>query len=217
MMKRLLYLFFLFFIFGIGTLHAQLLEKISLETNLLRFSKEPASRSFYSSPHSWSFVNGLRLNFKASPSFSFNLGVRNVSHRVEFSNLFIYEKFVSKGGELEFGVEKKWPMGKLLTLHLEAGSFYERAIHQGIYQSDVPPTYEINHELYYTGFFSSIKMGIKLRPQIKLLLGSRFRTGYFEFSGLRQTLFQHTLLWNREEWRSVLESLSSFGLRITLS
>ncbi|MBK8445012.1 MAG: hypothetical protein IPL35_17140 [Sphingobacteriales bacterium] len=143
-MKKILFLL-LFVILQVG-LKAQIINKISVELNIGRYSKETGvfNSEYYS--NDFSLINGFNIGFNPTEKWQYYLGVRKLNSTIESGGGFSFESSQINGLEFKIGAKISPRTDKKVFLSYGMEFFEEISNQKGIYWVDYPPTYEINHK-----------------------------------------------------------------------
>lgn len=213
-MKKLLYL--LLFIFSHEYLDAQIINKLSVELNLGRYSKEPGLfESEYYSP-AFSYLNGFNLGYHFSKKWQYYLGARKLHSTLESAGGYTFESVAVKGVELKIGAKYAPGSHKKLFLSYGLEVFDELSSLEGTYSRDYPPDNDVNHRKNYVGIAPNLGINLKLAERIVFFADTRFRFGRVELAQKGSSKSGNELFHNRAYWSNVYEPLNAFGLRFRL-
>ncbi|MDP1818010.1 MAG: hypothetical protein Q8K92_26395, partial [Leadbetterella sp.] len=163
-MKKILFL--LFFAILQEGLNAQIIDKISVELNIGRYSKETGLFLSQDYSNKLSFINGFNIGFNPSEKWSYYLGVRKLNSNIESAGGYTNESSVVNGFEFKMGVKISPGNEKKVFLSYGLELFEEVSNQKGTYWVDYPPDYEINHRKNYLGIAPNLTVNVKLDSRI---------------------------------------------------
>lgn len=210
-MKNILFL--LFFILLQESLNAQIVDKLSIELNIGRYSKETGlfNSGYYS--NNLSYINGFNIGFNPIEKWQYYVGVRKLNSTIESGGGYTFESSKKEGFEFKIGA-KILPRNEnkvFLSYGLEL--FAEKSNQKGTYWVDYPPTYEINHKMTYFGVAPNLTINVKLANRILIFADTRYRFGRVNLAQKESTHSEKTLYPTRSYWMSIFEPLNSIGVR----
>ena len=211
-MKKILFLFF--FVLLLKSLNAQISEKISVELNIGRYSKETGlfNSDYYS--NKFSYINGFNIGFNPSKKWSYYLGVRKLHSIIESGGGFTFESSIINGVELKMGVKISPRNEKKVFLSYGLELFEEISNQKGTYWIDYyPEGYDINHRKNYFGIAPILTINFKLDSRILIFVDTRYKFGRVNFVQKESTLSNRELYSSNNFWLNIYEPINSIGLR----
>lgn len=210
-MKEILFL--ILFVTIQEGLDAQIINNISVELNIGRYSKETGlfKSEYYS--NKFSFINGFNIGFNPSEKWQYYLGVRKLNSTLESGGGYTTESSVINGVELKMGVKISPGNEKKVFLSYGLELFEEVSNQKGTYWVDYPPTYEINHRKNYLGVAPDLTINLKLDRRILIFADTRYRIGRVSLAQNESTQPNKELYPSRNYWLNIFEPLNSVGIR----
>jgi len=210
-MKKLFLLVFL--VLMQEGLHAQIINKISVELNIGRYSKVTGLFAQEDYPYEFSFVNGFNIGFNPTKNRQYYLGVRKFNATIESGFGYSFESSEVNGIEFKFGAKIFPKSEKRVFLGYGLELFDEISNQKGGYWVDYPPTYEINHRKNYLGIAPNLTINVKLDRRIIFFADTRYRFGRVHLTQKESTQPGKVLYPETTSWSGIFEPLNSIGVR----
>jgi len=213
-MKKILLLMITSILYG--NLLAQTLNKLSIDLNIGRFSKEIGifEAEYYS--NEFSFINGFNIGYTSSEKWQHFVGVRKLHKNINSGDGFSLESSAINGVEFRVGTKLSPKNDKKVFLSYGLEIFGEFSNHKGTYWLDYPPDYEINHRKNYVGVAPSLTFNVNLADRIVLFTDARFRFGRVKLNQRESTQISKELYKDRAYWLGVFEPVNSIGVKFKL-
>ena len=134
----------LILLFAVNDIKAQILNKLSMDVNVVRLAKEPGVFSPASYNYEFAYINGLGVGYTLSDQWNIYLGMRLI--RASISTGFeVFEISELSGSEFNLGSEFSVNVASRLVVGFGIEYFREKSQQKGEYWDDTSTFFEINH------------------------------------------------------------------------
>ncbi|WP_425422224.1 hypothetical protein [Phaeodactylibacter xiamenensis] len=214
-MKKVLIVISLFSL-SLNLTTAQIIDNLTLELNLGRFSPETGIFSSGYYPNEFTYINGFNIGYSNSEKWEYYVGVRKINSVINSGDLYSFESSLKNGMEYRLGARVSPKNDKKVFLSYGLELFGEFSNHRGTYWVDYPPTYEINHRRSYIGIAPALTLNIKLVDRVSFFIESRYRYGRVNLMQQESTKRDYELFRSREYWSGTFDLMNSIGVKFEL-
>ncbi len=198
--------------------NAQFLDKLSIDLNIARCSKDVLllDKDHYS--NDMSYITGFNISYNSSEKFRHYLGIRkiNTNSKMVFlcGNDYSPHEYVRKKGfELNLGTKFSLRSNKRIFLGYGIEIFGEFSELSGNYSYN-KKYYSVDHRYSYFGIAPSLALNLRIIDRVLFFIDTKYRFG--QVSLTKKDKNRPELYKDKTHWESIFDPINSIGVRFEL-
>ncbi len=200
-------------------INAQFLNKLSIDLNIARYSRENTLYNGDSYPNKMSYITGFNIGYKSSDKFRHYIGIRKIYLDDQLYTDCLcgpYELVEKKGIELNIGTKFSFRGNKRIFLGYGLEIFGEFSELLGLYHLPPENALVVDHRYNYIGIAPSLTLNIRIIDRLLFFVGNRYRLGKVYLTKKDSNNYRGNQYQNKTYWESTFDPINSIGIRFEL-